>query len=77
MNAVPARWSAAEGDGALKMVNWYMDAEGIIIECDVVQPPSMVGRTVHVHVRGDEIEWLLKEVRDVAIARRSQPMAAI
>lgn len=89
MNAVPKRWSTwteiellgrregrpVESDlGNLRPINWHPGAEGIIIDCEIVQPPSMVGRTVSVHIRGEEVEWLLKELRDVAIARRAQPM---
>lgn len=71
MNVVPRRWLHT---GELKPLGWYGDAEGIFVECEAVQPPSAAGRTVYVHIRNEEVEWLMKELRDVAIARRSQPM---
>lgn len=71
MNCIPKRWAHT---GDLKSLGWYGDSEGIFMECEIVQPPSSSGRTIYVHIRGEEVEWLLKELRDVAIARRSQPM---
>ena len=73
MNVVPRRWHTED----LKPTIWYAEAEGIIIECEAVSPPSSVGKTVYVHIRGEEVETMLKELRDVAIARRQKPMGAV
>lgn len=82
MNAVPKRWMnwddiGTDGlpTGEIKWPGWLPDNEGITIECVISDPPSMKGRTVHVFLRGDEVEYYMKELRDVAMARRNKPMS--
>lgn len=45
-------------------------ADGVMIECEVINPPSMVGRTVYVHVPGPVVTTLLLELRNVARLQR-------
>lgn len=71
----PSLW---EQSGDLKMPMFGTGPEGeyaVVIECELAGPPSMVGRSVHVWIRGDEIEWLMKICREAAIDRRSEPMS--
>jgi hypothetical protein len=76
VNAVPARWPWADQDDTedMKPIGWHPGASGIYFECEIVQPPSSKGRRVTVHIRDDEVLWLMKELKDVSIARRSKPM---
>jgi hypothetical protein len=51
--------------------------EGIIIECELAKPKSMEGRNVSVWIRGEEVDWLFKVLRDVLVERRSRPMSEV
>lgn len=73
MNAIPKRYLST---GELKPT-LPSDQNSVVIECEVVQPPSMEGRTIYVHLRDEEIEHFLKEFRDAAISRRSRPMSEV
>lgn len=85
MNAVPARypslhsmWTDDVYEGDLRPINIRRDQDGggIVFDCTIVQPPSMEGRTVTIHIRDDEeIEWLLRAVKTAAIRRRNKSMA--
>lgn len=55
----------------------YNNPDGLIIECEVVQPPSQVGRTVYVLLdTPDLVTHLLREAKAAAIRTRSRPMAS-
>ena len=73
MRARPARhrWS-----GEPKPVQRMKDTKGIVVECDVIYPESSKGRQVYVFISGDEVVWLMKELKKVALAQRSKPMSA-
>lgn len=70
MNVSPKRWHTGEP----KRVLWHGDHSGIVIECEAISPKSAAGRTVWVHITGEDVEHFMKELRDLAIARRSQSM---
>lgn len=69
----PTMWDQGDDDDLFTTV-WLPDAEGIIIRCEMAEPKSSRGRSVDVYIRGTEVEWLLKELREVAIERRKQPI---
>lgn len=83
MDAVPARYFRQTlGDilagnpvdlwthtGELESPIRYV-TDGLILKCELADPPSMRGRKVKVWITGEEVEWLLKELRNVAIERR-------
>jgi hypothetical protein len=61
-------------DGDLKSLIYGTgpdNEDAVIIQCDIVRPPSMVGRSISLWLRGEEIEWLMKLLREEAIRRRS------
>ena len=49
-------------------------AQGLIVECEVADPPSVKGRTVYLHLWPEDITRLLLLLRDEAIHARSQPL---
>lgn len=63
MNAKPRR----RGDDLVTIPNAH---GALVVECEVVQPPSMVGRTVYLVVSRDDVVDLPTEARQVAIAQR-------
>ena len=67
----PTFWDQGDDDDLFSTV-WLPKAEGIIVRCELAEPKSVRGRNVDVYIRGTEVEWLLKELREVAIERRSQ-----
>lgn len=78
MNVVPARWMGPDdwkhgekepSTGDLKDVRWT--DSGLVVQCVVSSPKSTMGSTVWVHIRNEEVEWLMKELRQVAIERRN------
>lgn len=75
MRAVPKRWWHAD-DAPLKALSWLPNASGLVIECEVTQPESSVGRTVYVSIEGEDVEHFMKELRRVAIERRSHPISS-
>lgn len=48
----------------------------LVIECEVVNPPSSTGRTVYVFFNVEEVPKLIAEARSAAIRARSQPMSS-
>jgi hypothetical protein len=67
----PKTWS---GDDSIR---WYSTPSpnvgtpaGVVIECEAVQPPSMVGRSVHVYFTGEQVTEILKILRQSAIESR-------
>jgi hypothetical protein len=46
---------------------------GMMIECEVIAPPSAAGRTVFVHVPPEQVLGILRAARDVAAWQRSTP----
>lgn len=68
MNAVPRTYP----EGQLRLV--ASSPEYSILECEVSSPKSSMGRTVYVFLSATEQELLLRELRDKAIQRRSQPL---
>lgn len=46
----------------------------VVIECELVNPPSSKGQKVYVFFEGDDLTDALKLLRDEAIHMRSKPM---
>lgn len=46
---------------------------GLMIECEITQPPSTKGRTVWVHFPQDKIAGLLRDTRTAAVSARATP----
>lgn len=72
MNVQPKHWGP---DKRPSSAMWHADGLGVVIECEVLSPASMTNRTVYVHLMGEDVEFYLKELRDLAIARRQTPMS--
>lgn len=51
--------------------------DGFGIICDVVEPKSSRGRKMVVWFRGEEVEWIMKIAREVAIERRNRSLVDV
>lgn len=51
------------------------DTKELVLECEVISPPSAIGRTVYLKVSSEQLPAVLKAARDAAILERSQPMS--
>lgn len=72
MNVVPRHWELHETPD-LRVIP--SPPGHLVIECEVVRPPSSKGRTVYVHFDPEDVTRLVKEARSAAIAARSKTLA--
>lgn len=59
-------------DGSIRFI--YGEPSWVWFECEVTQPPSAVGRTIHVALDPPDVAALLIHLRRAAIAARQQPL---
>lgn len=69
MNAKPR----THYDGELRIIP--ADGDYLVIECEIVRPPSSAGRTIYVFFDVEETVKLLAEAKHAAIRARSKPMS--
>jgi hypothetical protein len=50
------------------------DGEGMMIECEIVTPPSRIGGTVYVYVKPSQVIATMKAARRAAERARMEPL---
>jgi hypothetical protein len=73
MMAQPRRAYLAADPETIKVLP--SDTGELVIECEIVGPKSMTGRTVYVRVPSEQLPAVLKAARRTAIQARSRPLS--
>lgn len=72
MNIVPRLWQLSGNEEELRVVP--APPGHLVIECEVISPPSSARRTVYVHFTPENVTRLVREARSAAIQARNTPM---